>query len=244
MIRTKNLTKFYGDRCVVKGVEVEVKKGEVVGLLGPNGAGKTTTFYMITGMVQPNRGQVFFDNTKITGLPMYKRARLGIGYLPQESSVFRDLTVEQNLQLVLELLDLSNAEQQKKLESLLSQFSIEHIRKTQTKNLSGGEKRRTEIARCLVLDPQFILLDEPFAGIDPIAVEDIQSIIKLLKDQGVGILITDHNVRETLSITDRSYLLYDGQVLKSGKTRDLVSDDQVKKLYLGTQFKMDDLNEE
>ncbi|OUW60817.1 MAG: LPS export ABC transporter ATP-binding protein [bacterium TMED198] len=244
MIRTENLTKFYGSRCVVNGTEIKVKKGEVVGLLGPNGAGKTTTFYMITGMVQPNKGHVFFNDTEITNLPMFKRARLGIGYLPQETSVFRDLTVEQNLQLVLELLDLSKAEQQKKLESLLAQFSIEHIRKTQAKNLSGGEKRRTEIARCLVLDPQFILLDEPFAGIDPIAVEDIQSIIRLLKRQGVGILITDHNVRETLSITDRSYLLYDGQVLKSGKTKDLISDEKVKKLYLGSHFKMDDINEE
>jgi lipopolysaccharide export system ATP-binding protein len=175
---------------------------------------------------------------------MFKRARLGIGYLPQETSVFRDLTVEQNLQLVLELLDLSKEEQQEKLELLLSQFSIDHIRRTQAKNLSGGEKRRTEIARCLVLDPQFILLDEPFAGIDPIAVEDIQNIIRLLKRQGVGILITDHNVRETLSITDRSYLLYDGKVLKSGKTKDLISDEKVKKLYLGSHFKMDDINEE
>jgi len=244
MIRTENLTKFYGGRCVVSGTEIIVKKGEVVGLLGPNGAGKTTTFYMITGMVQPNKGHVFFNNMEITNLPMFKRARLGIGYLPQETSVFRDLTVEQNLQLVLELLDLSKKEQQKKLEFLLSQFSIDHIRRTQAKNLSGGEKRRTEIARCLVLDPQFILLDEPFAGIDPIAVEDIQNIIRLLKRQGVGILITDHNVRETLSITDRSYLLYDGKVLKSGKTKDLISDEKVKKLYLGSHFKMDDINEE
>ena len=221
-----------------------MEKGEVVGLLGPNGAGKTTTFYMITGMIHPNSGHVFFDGMEITDLPMYKRARLGIGYLPQESSVFRDLTVEQNLQLVLELLKLSKQEQNIKLEKLLDQFSIGHIRNTLTKNLSGGEKRRTEIARCLVLDPKFILLDEPFAGIDPIAVEDIQNIVTFLKEQGVGVLITDHNVRETLSITDRSYLLYDGAVLKSGKTQDLIKDEEVKRLYLGTQFKMDGFSEE
>ena len=233
------LIKNYGKKSVVRNVNLEVNRGEVVGLLGPNGAGKTTTFYMITGMIKPSSGNIFLDEKEITTLPMYKRARNGIGYLAQEPSVFSKLSVEQNLQLVLEMTKLSKADQKKKLEKLLGDFSIEHLRKSKAMTLSGGERRRTEIARALVMEPNFILLDEPFAGVDPIAVEDIQKIVKTLKDSGIGVLITDHNVRETLTITDRAYLLYEGAILKSGTAKELTMDEEVKRLYLGNKFKMD-----
>ena len=233
------LIKNYGKKSVVRNVNLEVNRGEVVGLLGPNGAGKTTTFYMITGMIKPSSGNIFLDEKEITTLPMYKRARNGIGYLAQEPSVFSKLSVEQNLQLVLEMTKLSKADQKKKLENLLGDFSIEHLRKSKAMTLSGGERRRTEIARALVMEPNFILLDEPFAGVDPIAVEDIQKIVKTLKDSGIGVLITDHNVRETLTITDRAYLLYEGAILKSGTAKELTMDEEVKRLYLGNKFKMD-----
>ena len=234
-----NLRKTYGDREVVKGISINVKRGEVVGLLGPNGAGKTTTFYMITGMIRPNEGIVKLNGTDITKMPMYKRARHGIGYLAQEPSVFTKLSVEDNLRLVLEMTSLTKEEQAQKLEKLLDDFSITHIRKNKAYNLSGGERRRTEIARALVMEPNFILLDEPFSGIDPIAVEDIQQIIFDLKSRNIGVLITDHNVRETLSITDRSYLLYDGNILKSGSAREMTEDEEARRLYLGSKFKMD-----
>ena len=234
-----NLRKTYGDREVVKGISINVKRGEVVGLLGPNGAGKTTTFYMITGMIRPNEGIVKLNGTDITKMPMYKRARHGIGYLAQEPSVFTKLSVEDNLRLVLEMTSLTKEEQAQKLEKLLDDFSITHIRKNKAYNLSGGERRRTEIARALVMEPNFILLDEPFSGIDPIAVEDIQQIIFGLKSRNIGILITDHNVRETLSITDRSYLLYEGNILKSGSAREMTEDEEARRLYLGSKFKMD-----
>ena len=233
------LIKNYGKKSVVRNVNLEVNRGEVVGLLGPNGAGKTTTFYMITGMIKPSSGNIFLDEKEITTLPMYKRARNGIGYLAQEPSVFSKLSVEQNLQLVLEMTKLSKSDQKKKLEKLLGNFSIEHLRKSKAMTLSGGERRRTEIARALVMEPNFILLDEPFAGVDPIAVEDIQKIVKTLKDSGIGVLITDHNVRETLTITDRAYLLYEGAILKSGTAKELTMDEEVKRLYLGNKFKMD-----
>jgi len=235
----KDLVKIYGERKVVDSVNIEIKRGEVVGLLGPNGAGKTTTFYMITGMIRPHSGNVLLDETNITNMPMYKRALSGVGYLAQESSVFTNLTVEENIKLVLETTKMNESEQADKLEELLDEFSIEKIRKSNSMILSGGERRRTEIARCLVTNPDFVLLDEPFAGIDPIAVEDIQKIIEKLKSKNIGVLITDHNVRETLTITDRSYLLYNGQILKSGTTKDLIEDEEAKKLYLGTKFKMD-----
>ena len=234
-----NLRKTYGDREVVKGISINVKRGEVVGLLGPNGAGKTTTFYMITGMIRPNEGIVKLNGTDITKMPMYKRARQGIGYLAQEPSVFTKLSVEDNLRLVLEMTSLTKEEQAQKLEKLLDDFSITHIRKNKAFNLSGGERRRTEIARALVMEPNFILLDEPFSGIDPIAVEDIQQIIFGLKSRNIGVLITDHNVRETLSITDRSYLLYEGNILKSGSAREMTEDEEARRLYLGSKFKMD-----
>ena len=234
-----NLRKTYGDREVVKGISINVKRGEVVGLLGPNGAGKTTTFYMITGMTRPNEGIVKLNGTDITKMPMYKRARHGIGYLAQEPSVFTKLSVEDNLRLVLEMTSLTKEEQAQKLEKLLDDFSITHIRKNKAFNLSGGERRRTEIARALVMEPNFILLDEPFSGIDPIAVEDIQQIIFGLKSRNIGVLITDHNVRETLSITDRSYLLYEGNILKSGSAREMTEDEEARRLYLGSKFKMD-----
>jgi lipopolysaccharide export system ATP-binding protein len=220
-------------------VNIEVNRGEVVGLLGPNGAGKTTTFYMITGMIKPLSGSIFLDENDITKMPMYKRAQNGVGYLAQDASVFSKLSVEDNIRLVLEMTSLTKHEQDLKLEKLISEFSINHIRKNKAYALSGGERRRTEIARSLVTDPSFILLDEPFAGIDPIAVEDIQKIIEKLKSKGIGVLITDHNVRETLTITDRSYLLYNGEILKTGTTSELTSDDEAKKLYLGTKFKLD-----
>jgi len=235
----KNLRKVYGNREVVKGISIDVNQGEVVGLLGPNGAGKTTTFYMITGMIHPNGGEVNLNETNITKMPMYQRARKGIGYLAQEPSVFTKLTVEDNLRLVLEMTSLTKEEQSQRLEKLLDSFSIGHIRKSKAYTLSGGERRRTEIARALVMDPKFILLDEPFSGIDPIAVEDIQKIIFDLKSRNIGVLITDHNVRETLSITDRAYLLFEGDILKSGTARDLTEDEEARRLYLGSKFKMD-----
>ncbi|MEE9166344.1 MAG: LPS export ABC transporter ATP-binding protein [Candidatus Neomarinimicrobiota bacterium] len=235
----RGLKKSYGKRMVVRGITIELKKGEIVGLLGPNGAGKTTTFYMITGMIRPTAGNVYFGEEDITEMPMYKRARKGIGYLSQEASIFAKLSVEDNLRLVLEMTGLSGEEQERKLESLLEDLSISQIRARKGYNLSGGERRRTEISRALITDPDFMLLDEPFAGIDPIAVEDIQSIIKSLKDRNIGVLITDHNVRETLSITDRAYLLYDGQVLKSGTAEFLARDGEARKLYLGQRFKLD-----
>ena len=234
-----NLRKSYGNKEIVKGISINVKRGEVVGLLGPNGAGKTTTFYMITGMIRPSCGEVKLDETNITSLPMYQRARRGIGYLAQEPSVFTKLSVEDNLRLVLEMTALTKEEQSQRLEKLLTDFSIDHIRKSKAYTLSGGERRRTEIARALVMEPKFILLDEPFSGIDPIAVEDIQQIIFDLKSRNIGVLITDHNVRETLSITDRAYLLYEGDILKSGSARELTEDEEARRLYLGSKFKMD-----
>ena len=234
-----NLRKSYGNKEIVKGISINVKRGEVVGLLGPNGAGKTTTFYMITGMIRPNSGEVKLDETNITSLPMYQRARKGIGYLAQEPSVFTKLSVEDNLRLVLEMTALTKEEQSQRLEKLLTDFSIDHIRKSKAYTLSGGERRRTEIARALVMEPKFILLDEPFSGIDPIAVEDIQQIIFDLKSRNIGVLITDHNVRETLTITDRAYLLYEGDILKSGSARELTEDEEARRLYLGSKFKMD-----
>ena len=235
----QNLRKVYGTREVVKGISINVNRGEVVGLLGPNGAGKTTTFYMITGMIHPNGGEVNLNETNITTMPMYQRARKGIGYLAQEPSVFIKLTVEDNLRLVLEMTSLTKEEQIQRLEKLIEEFSIAHIRKSKAYTLSGGERRRTEIARALVMDPKFILLDEPFAGIDPIAVEDIQRIIFDLKSRNIGVLVTDHNVRETLTITDRAYLLFEGEILKSGTARDLTEDEEARRLYLGSKFKMD-----
>ena len=238
-LKAENICKKYDQRVVVNNVNIKVNRGEVVGLLGPNGAGKTTTFYMLTGMIKPLSGLIYLDTMDITGMPMYKRANCGVGYLAQDPSVFTKLSVEDNIRLVLEMTDLNKDDQEEKLESLLSEFSINHIRKNKAYALSGGERRRTEIARCLVTDPSFILLDEPFAGIDPIAVEDIQKIIKKLRNKNIGILITDHNVRETLTITDRSYLLYNGQILKSGTTKELTMDEEAKKLYLGTKFKLE-----
>ncbi len=237
-IRTTELIKKYRNRTVVKKVSIEVKQGEIVGLLGPNGAGKTTTFYMVVGLIKPDEGEVFLDDINITQLPMFKRAQLGIGYLPQEASIFRKMTVEDNISSVLEITSLTKEEQKDKLESLLSEFRLTHVRKSNGDVLSGGERRRTEIARALAVNPKFILLDEPFAGIDPIAVEDIQVIVEQLKFKNIGILITDHNVQETLSITDRAYLLYDGNILKSGTAEELASDEQVRKLYLGQNFEL------
>ena len=238
MLSVTELRKRYGKKVVVDDVNLELKKGEIVGLLGPNGAGKTTTFYMITGMIQPNRGRISLGDEDITDLPMYKRARKGIGYLAQEPSIFSKLTVEDNLRLVLEMTSLPRIEQTEKLEKILEDLSITAIRKSKGYNLSGGERRRVEISRALVMDPDFILLDEPFAGIDPIAVEDIQGIIHSLKKRGIGVLITDHNVRETLSVTDRAYLLYDGNILMSGTADSLADDPEARKLYLGEKFKL------
>jgi len=235
----KDLCKQYGKRTVVDNVSISVKTGEVVGLLGPNGAGKTTTFYMVTGMIRPNSGSVFLGDDEITRSPMYQRSRAGIGYLPQEASIFRKLSVEDNLRLILETLDISKQEQEEKLERLLDELTIGHVRKNKGNQLSGGERRRCEIARALVTDPNFILLDEPFAGVDPIAVEDIQQIIMTLKTKNIGVLITDHNVHETLSITDRSYLLFQGRILLSGNAEFLANDEQARKLYLGNNFKLD-----
>ena len=237
-IRSENIVKIYGRKEVVKEISIEVNKGEIVGLLGPNGAGKTTSFYMIVGLIKPNSGKVFFDGDDISNLPMYKRAQLGIGYLAQEASIFRKMTVEDNLLSVLEMTNLNKSEQKQKCEDLLDEFGLQKIRQNIGGLLSGGERRRTEIARCLATDPSFILLDEPFAGVDPIAVEDIQDIVSKLKEKNIGILITDHNVHETLSITDRAYLLYDGKILKSGTSEELVSDEMVRKLYLGRNFEL------
>ena len=238
-LSAQKLCKSYSNRMVVNNVSIEVSRGEIVGLLGPNGAGKTTTFYMITGMIKPLSGIITLDSLNITDMPMYKRAINKIGYLAQEPSVFTKLSVENNIMLVLEMIEPSLSKRKERLEELLEEFSITHLRKSIAYTLSGGERRRVEIARCLVPNPNFILLDEPFAGIDPIAVEDIQKIIQVLKKQNIGIFITDHNVRETLTITDRSYLLYNGEILKSGSTKELTEDEEAKKLYLGTKFKMD-----
>ncbi|MFL3051623.1 MAG: LPS export ABC transporter ATP-binding protein [Candidatus Neomarinimicrobiota bacterium] len=237
-LRAEKLCKRYGDFWAVREVELEVNKGEIVGLLGPNGAGKTTTFYMITGMIKPTEGSIFLDEMDITKKAMYQRSRFGIGYLPQDESIFRKLTVEDNLRLVLEMSSFSKEEQKNKIDQLLSDLSIEHIRNSNGGNLSGGERRRVEIARTLAMDPDFILLDEPFAGVDPIAVEDIQSIVSSLKQKNIGVLITDHNVRETLSITDRSYLLFDGKILKSGTSEFLANDEEARRLYLGESFSL------
>ena len=236
----KGLHKQYGKRMVVKDVDVLLNRGEIVGLLGPNGAGKTTSFYMITGMIKPTKGNIFLDDYEITNDAMYKRARKGIGYLAQEPSIFGKLTVEDNLKLVLELRkDLTEKDQKQKMELLLQDLSVSHLAQSKGNTLSGGERRRVEIARCLCMDPDFILLDEPFAGVDPIAVEEIQGIVDSLKKKEIGVLITDHNVRETLSITDRSYLLFDGQILKSGTSESLANDEEARRLYLGEKFRLD-----
>ncbi len=235
-LHTHDIKKTYKGRHVVKGVTIEVNQGEIVGLLGPNGAGKTTSFYMMVGLVKPDEGHVFLDDLEITHYPMYKRSQLGIGYLPQEVSVFRKLSVEDNILSILELSDLNKAERKEKMEQLLEEFSLTKVRKNLGNRLSGGEKRRTEIARALATNPKFVLLDEPFAGVDPIAVEDIQSIVSDLRKRNIGILITDHNVQETLSITDRAYLLFEGSILKSGTAEELASDEQVRKVYLGQNF--------
>ena len=238
ILRTEHLVKKYGSRLVNNDVSYQVAQGEIVGLLGPNGAGKTTSFYMAVGLVKPNSGHVFIDNTDITDLPMYKRARLGLGYLAQEASIFRDLTVEENILAVLEMTNKPKAEQRQRCNELIEEFNLGHVRKNAGKVLSGGERRRTEIARALAVDPKFILLDEPFAGVDPIAVEDIQTIVAQLKHRNIGILITDHNVNETLSITDRAYLLFEGKILKQGTAEELAGDEQVRRLYLGQNFEL------
>jgi lipopolysaccharide export system ATP-binding protein len=237
-LHTTDLVKKYKSRTVVNEVSVEVEQGEIVGLLGPNGAGKTTTFYMIVGLIRPNSGRIWLDSTEITGLPMYRRARMGIGYLAQEASVFRKLSVEDNLMAVMELSEMSREERKERQESLLEEFGLTRIRKSLGTQLSGGERRRTEIARALALSPSFILLDEPFAGVDPIAVEDIQTIVSHLKDKNIGILITDHNVHETLSITDRAYLLFEGKILRQGTASQLADDEQVRDVYLGKKFEL------
>ncbi len=240
ILSAKGLHKQYGKRMVVKDVDVSLERGEIVGLLGPNGAGKTTSFYMITGMIKPTKGNIFLDDYEITNDAMYKRARKGIGYLAQEPSIFGKLTVEDNLKLVLELRkDLTEKDQREKMELLLQDLSVSHLVQNKGNTLSGGERRRVEIARCLCMDPDFILLDEPFAGVDPIAVEEIQGIVHSLKKKKIGVLITDHNVRETLSITDRSYLLFDGQILKSGTSESLANDEEARRLYLGEKFRLD-----
>jgi lipopolysaccharide export system ATP-binding protein len=236
ILRAENIVKKYQKRTVVKGVSFHVEQGEIVGLLGPNGAGKTTSFYMIVGLIKPLSGKIFIEEEDITNLPVYKRAQKGIGYLSQEASVFRNLSIEDNLRAVLEMTDYTKQYQHEKLESLLSEFGLQHIRKSQGYQLSGGERRRTEIARALAIDPKFILLDEPFAGVDPIAVEDIQQIVTKLKEKNIGVLITDHNVHETLNITDRSYLLFEGSILKSGTAEDLANDEVVRRVYLGQNF--------
>ena len=238
ILKVENIFKFYNKKPVVNGVSIDLKQGEIVGLLGPNGAGKTTTFYSIVGLVKVNSGKVYIDDNNITFQPMYKRAQMGLGYLPQEASVFRQMTVEDNLKSVLEMTDLNKKEQNEKCEKLLNEFGLQHVRNNLGNLLSGGERRRTEIARALATEPKFILLDEPFAGVDPIAVEDIQKIVKKLVDKNIGVLITDHNVHETLSITDRAYLLFEGSVLKQGSSEDLASDEKVRKLYLGKNFEL------
>ncbi len=238
VLRADNLIKKYRGRTVVNNVSVEVSQGEIVGLLGPNGAGKTTTFYMIVGLIKPNEGNIHIDQENVTNLPMFKRAKKGVGYLAQEASVFRKLSVEDNVKAVLEMTSLSKAEQKEKTEYLLEEFSLTHVRKNLGMVLSGGERRRTEIARALAVDPSFVLLDEPFAGVDPIAVEEIQSIVAKLKNRNIGILITDHNVNETLSITDRAYLMFEGKLLKTGTAEELAADPQVRKVYLGEHFEL------
>jgi lipopolysaccharide export system ATP-binding protein len=237
-INTDQLVKIYGGRTVVDHVSVNVKQGEIVGLLGPNGAGKTTTFYMVVGLIKPDEGKVFLDDEEVTRLPMYKRAQRGIGYLPQEASVFRKLSVEDNIMAVLEMTSMTKAERRAKTEALLDEFRLHHVRKNNGDSLSGGERRRTEIARALAVDPKFILLDEPFAGVDPIAVEDIQAVVARLKYRNIGILITDHNVNETLSICDRAYLLIDGKIFKHGTAEELAADEKVRRLYLGRNFEL------
>jgi len=238
ILRAENIKKIYGKRYVVKGISLEVKQGEIVGLLGPNGAGKTTSFYMIVGMINPNEGRIFLNNEDITKLSMYQRAQKGIGYLAQEASIFRKLSVEDNIKCILEFTTLSKKEQSDKLESLIEEFGLGHVRKNRGDLLSGGERRRTEIARALASDPKFILLDEPFAGVDPIAVEDIQSIVAHLKDKNIGILITDHNVQETLAITDKTYLMFEGGILKEGTPEELAADEMVRRVYLGANFEL------
>lgn len=237
-LRAENLIKIYKGKKVVNNISVEVEQGEIVGLLGPNGAGKTTSFYMIVGLIKPNEGQIFLEDQNITKLPMYRRAKLGIGYLAQEASVFRKLSVEENILAVLEMTKMTKVERKEKVESLLEEFSLTHVRKNQGMVLSGGERRRTEIARALAVDPKFVLLDEPFAGVDPIAVEEIQGIVAKLKTKNIGILITDHNVNETLSITDRAYLMFEGQLLKAGTAEELAADEQVRRVYLGQHFEL------
>ncbi len=238
ILRADNIMKKYGKRMVVKGISLEVKQGEIVGLLGPNGAGKTTTFYMIVGLIKPFSGKIFLDDTNITTMPMYKRAKLGVGYLPQEASVFRKMSVEDNIRAVIQMTKTPKKEQDERVQQLLDEFSLNHIRKSKGIQLSGGERRRTEIARALAINPGFILLDEPFAGVDPIAVEDIQDIVSKLKKKNIGVLITDHNVHETLSITDRSYLLYEGKILESGNAEVLASNPEVREKYLGKNFEL------
>lgn len=238
ILRTDTLIKKYGKRTVVKGVTVEVKNGEIVGLLGPNGAGKTTTFYMIVGLIKPLKGNIYLEDVDITDEPMYKRSQRGIGYLPQEASVFRNLSVEDNIMAVLEFTKLNKEEKRERLENLIDEFGLGHVRKSMGIQLSGGERRRTEIARALAVDPKFILLDEPFAGVDPIAVEDIQTIVSTLKNRDIGVLITDHNVHETLSITDRAYLLFEGSILKQGTAEELAADEHVRRVYLGKNFEL------
>ena len=238
ILKVENIFKYYNKKAVVNGVSIDLKQGEIVGLLGPNGAGKTTTFYSIVGLVKVNSGKVYIDDNNITFQPMYKRAQMGLGYLPQEASVFRQMTVEDNIKSVLEMTDLNKKEQNEKCEKLINEFGLQHVRNNLGNLLSGGERRRTEIARALATEPKFILLDEPFAGVDPIAVEDIQKIVKKLVDKNIGVLITDHNVHETLSITDRAYLLFEGSVLKQGSSEDLASDEKVRKLYLGKNFEL------
>ena len=238
ILRAEHLVKIYKGRRVVNDISVEVSQGEIVGLLGPNGAGKTTSFYMIVGLIQPNEGKIFLEKEDITSLPMYRRAKLGIGYLAQEASVFRKLSVEENIMAVLEMTKMPKQQRKEKVESLLEEFSLTHVRKNLGMVLSGGERRRTEIARALAVDPKFVLLDEPFAGVDPIAVEEIQTIVAKLKTKNIGILITDHNVNETLSITDRAYLMFEGKLLKAGTAEELAADEQVRKVYLGSNFEL------
>ena len=238
ILRAENIMKMYGSRKVVKGISLQVEQGEIIGLLGPNGAGKTTSFYMIVGMIKPNEGEIFLDNENITRDSMYKRAQKGIGYLAQEASVFRKLSVEDNIMSILQFTDLSKKEQKEKLESLIEEFGLGHVRKNRGDLLSGGERRRTEIARALASDPKFILLDEPFAGVDPIAVEDIQNIVAHLKDRNIGILITDHDVHATLAITDKTYLMFEGGILKEGTPKELADDEMVRKVYLGESFEL------
>ncbi len=238
ILRAENITKIYGSRKVVKDISLEVKQGEIIGLLGPNGAGKTTSFYMIVGMIKPNAGEIFLNDENITHDSMYKRAQKGVGYLAQEASVFRKLSVEDNIMSILQFTDLNKQEQKKKLEALVEEFGLNHVRKNRGDLLSGGERRRTEIARALASDPKFILLDEPFAGVDPIAVEDIQNIVAHLKDRNIGILITDHDVQATLAITDKTYLMFEGGILKEGTPKELADDEMVRKVYLGSNFRL------